>query len=381
MNVQVWSPGDSVTAPVVVCNAHDVASMRIAVAGNAAVRAFQIGPNGSRYTDLLRCFLELREDENWVPSGNFGGTVDSAWITRNLQRLASGLTHWDEASALTAVNLLKAHAADLHPQQVRFLDVVEGLISKVVKRILWGSPLFLAWPPPASARLWWTLSADLAVDVIGIATELKNCFGGAVPANVEPIARWLKSLHRRLTTEMFGGTREQSLLEASAFCEAVSLLHFSRGRYSLATLMCHRAADLMFTSLCASASLIDFTQNKGEGLLVAPVPTQRGPDSRLSLMNCHASLVMASVLPVDTVRETALENLNFTRNRLLLTHAVGTTKQSDTQVHLRSVHAQLKAHGGSAWETACNAYRTGVKLKPTDLFELSDGLMQSLQPI
>lgn len=167
------------------------------------------------------------------------------------------------------------------------------------------------------------------------------------------------------------------MLEASALCAALAAIHYSGSRYSLATLFCHRAADLLFTSICADEGLIDHTQAGGEGALRTAV----GGETKLSLMNCHDALEQASILVINGARRSALLDLNSTRNRLFLTHAIGSTSATDTKNALQVVVGIMTGLGGPDWQSAYKFYRNGFALEALALFELSDGLMQTLQPL
>ena len=173
MTAQFWTSGDQLNAGMVFCRAADADALRAAIQhSGAAVTAFEVSPNGEPYKDLLQCFLALRADPSWVPAGSYEGSLDSAWITRNFHRLAFGLSKWDDTAALGAINLLKQHVTTLHPQQVNFLNFCEGLVSRVLKRLLWGSPLQLAWPPQKAARQWWTMSTDLDAEIASQVADL-----------------------------------------------------------------------------------------------------------------------------------------------------------------------------------------------------------------
>jgi hypothetical protein len=378
MSVQVWSPGEQVKGSVVVCRVADAAALRVSLGKNdEAIACFQVTPNGEVYIDLLRCFLAFRQDPNWVPSGDYQGNLDSAWIARNFQRLAFGLTNWDDSAATGAINILRQYETALHPQQVRFVEFCESLVKKVIRRILWGSPLSLSWPPTPSTRLWWQLNADLAQEITSHISDLKTCFHGSIPPVLQGLNIWLNQLHGRLVMRMFGTSREDAMLEASALCQALAAVHYSGSRYSLAALMSHRAADLLFTSICASQNLIDYTKAYGEGELKTAV----GGKTELSLINCHDALEQASVILMSGTRRTQLLNLNLTRNRLLLTHSMGSTLAAETKTQLTAILGLLRAHGGSDWEAAFNLYRQGIFLRAQDFFELSDGLAQMLSPL
>lgn len=378
MSVQVWSCGELVKESVVVCRVTDAVALRAALGKNdGAVAGFQVTPNGEVYIDLLRCFLEFRQDERWVPSGDYQGNHDSAWVARNFQRLAFGLANWDDSAALGAIDFLLQHEAALHPQQTRFIKFCKSLVIKVIRRILWGSPLLLSWPPATGARLWWQLRADLAQEISSQIGDLKACFHGKIPTVLQGMNIWLNHMHGRLATRMFGTSREDAMLEASALCQALAAVHYSGSRYSLAALLSHRAADLLFTSICASQNLIDYTKAYGEGELKTAVAGK----TELSLLNCHDALEQASVILINGTRRTQLLNLNLTRNRLLLTHSMGSTSAAETKTQLSAIVTLLKAHGGSDWEAAYGLYRQGISLKAQDFFELSEGLTQMLLPL
>ena len=375
MTAQFWMPGDQLNAGKVFCRAADAVALRTAIEHKGAtVTAFEVSPNGEPYKDLLQCFLALQADPSWVPTGSYEGSLDSAWITRNFHRLAFGLSKWNDTEALGAINLLKQHVAALHPQQVKFLNFCEGLVSRVLRRLLWGSPLQLAWPPQRAARQWWMMSTDLDAEIASQKADLNACFFGNVPNNLQGLRIWLNRLHTRLTRQLFGGSREDALTEASALCAALSLVHFTHSRYSLAILLSHRAADLLFTALCSSEGLIDFTKNGGEGELFTPLAGER----QLSLLNCHDALVQAMRISIDQPRRDLLREFNSTRNRLLLTHSLGSPLASDAQLKLRALIVLLKAFGGSDWAAAYDTYRAGVILEARDFFEVSDGLVGTL---
>lgn len=378
MTVQAWAPGDALSAPTVLCRSADVAALQAAILANGGTfAAFQVAPNGDDYIELLRCFLAMRDDANWVPNDASSVTADSAWIVRNLQRLANGLSIWDDNAALGAISTLLYYQGRLHPQQVGFLRFCEGLVSKVIRRLLWGSPMLHSWPPSGATRSWWQLNADLAMEIAGQLTDLKSTFLGSPPAAVQGLVIWLTQLQGRLNTCLTTTSREAAMVEASAFCAAISRMHFMRSRYALATVFCHRAADLLFTSLCATDGLIDFNQAFGDGALKNAVAGEK----KLSLLNCHDAMVQAGTMLPDFARRAVLADLNLTRNRLLLTHGVGSPSQSDTTIGLNALLPILKAHGGADWTTAYTTYTTGVSLSAIALFELSDGLMQTLQPV
>jgi hypothetical protein len=377
MSVQVWSPGESLTEAIVVCRAVEAAALQAAIAAKGgAIDAYQVVPNGEVYLSQLRGFLAIRADKAWVPTGKHLDS-DSAWIIRNFQRLAHGLTHWDDGAALGAVRSLMKNQAALHPQQARFVQFCEPFVTKVIRRLLWGSPLLLAWPPHSSTRLWWQLSGDLAHEVGMQMTDLKNAFHGSIPAALQQLSVWLSQLQGRLNSRLFGAAREDAMLEASALCAALAAIHFSAARYSLATLFSHRAADLLFTSICADEGLIDYRQAGGEGALKSAI----NGETKLSLMNCHDALEQASVILINGARRTALLDLNSTRNRLFLTHAIGSTPSADTKNALQVVVGLMKGLGGADWESAYKYYREGFVLEPISMFELSEGLMQTLQPL
>lgn len=378
MSVQVWSLGEAVSAPLVICRSADAEALRnVITTGGVSVSAFHLSPNGEPYLDLLRCFLALRQDAEWKPNSSSFVTPDTAWITRNFMRLASGLSEWDESAAIAAIDQLLMHESSLHPQQARFVRFCEDLAKKLIRRMLWGSPLLLSWPPAANTRNWWQLSGDLSTEINSLRTELANCFHGTIPTVLHGLSLRLNRLHGRVTSNLFGTNRESAMLEASALCAALATVHYSRSRYSLATLLCHRAADLLFTSICASQNLIDFTKASGDGELRTSIAGR----TDLTLLNCHDALQQASKILFDTVRRKSLSDLNLTRNRLILTHGLGSTSGVETASRLKSVVTLLKLQGGSAWTTAYEEYRMGFSLKPQDFFELCDGLMQTLTPV
>lgn len=378
MTAQFWNPGDQLNAGVVFCRTTDTPALRAVIKNsNSTVTAFEVSPNGEPYKDLLHCFLALRADPSWLPTGSYGGSRDSAWITRNFHRLAYGLSKWDDTAASGAITLLKQHVTTLHPQQVKFLDFCERLLNKVLKRLLWGSPLQLGWPPQKAARQWWTMTTDLEAEIALQLNDLAACFFGNIPSNLQGLRNWLNRLRVRLSNQLFSTSRDIALAEASALCAALSVVHFSHSRYALATLLGHRAADLLFTANCSSAGLIDFTKSGGEGELVVPVSGER----KLSLLNCHDALVQAMCIPTDQVRRDLLWELNLTRNRLLLTHSLGSPIANDARSKLLALVSLLKAFGGTDWEAAYSTYRAGTALKTQDFFEVSDGLIGTLTPL
>jgi hypothetical protein len=380
MTVQFWTLGDQLRAGLVFCRSAETAALRAEIQSSGiAVTAFEVAPNGEPYKDLLHCLLALRADPEWVPAGNYEGSIDSAWITRNFQRLALGLSRWDDAAAASAIKLLKQHVPALHPQQVKFLDFCEGLVSNVIRRLLWGSPLQLAWPPQYAARQWWAMSTDLDTEIASQVRDLKACFHGSVPSNLQGLSVWLNQLRSRLSTQLFGSSREAALTEASALCGALSLVHFTHSRYALATLLAHRAADLLFTAICSGENLIDFTKRGGEGELFTAILSSG--ERHLSLLNCHDALVQAFRVPADQPRRELLSHLNSTRNRLLLTHSLGSPFASDAKTNLQAIVALLKSFGGVDWGVAYNTYRSGAGLRAQDFFEVSDGLVGTLTPI
>lgn len=380
MTAQFWTSGDQLNAEIVFCRSTDAPALRAVIQNaGAPVSAFEVSPNGEPYVDLLHCFLALRADPTWVPTGAYAGSLDSAWITRNFQRLAFGLSKWDDTAAMGAITLLKQHGTALHPQQLKFVNFCEGLVKRLLKRLLWGSPLQLAWPPQKASRQWWSMSTDLDAEIATQVNDLTACFFGSVPSNLQGLLDWLNSLRTRLTKQLFGASRGSALAEASALSAAFALVHFTHSRYSLATLLCHRATDLLFTSICSNEGLIDYTKGGGEGELFTPLPASG--EQQLSLLNCHDALVHASRITADKARRDLLGELNLTRNRLLLTHSLGSPSPADTQAKIPAVVTLLKAFGGPDWVAAYNTYRAGAILKPQDFFEVSDGLVGTLTPL
>ncbi len=380
MTIQVWAPGDEFSAQTILCRSEHADELRAAVlAKRATVTAFQVTPNGEIYIELLRSLLALRHDANWIPDATSSLSLDTFWIVRNLQRLAHGLSKWDDSAAAGAINHLLSNEDKLHPQQVSFVRFCDGLVSKVLRRMLWGSPMLIAWPPVFAATSWWQLGSDLATEIATQIADLKASFHGKPPAAVQGLTVWLGQVQSRLSLNLVGTSREDALVEGSALSAALARIHFSGSRYSLSTVFCHRAADLLFTSRCSSDGLIDWSKANGDGELKIAVAASG--KKMLSLLQCHDAMVQAGTLLPDTVRRTTLKNLNSTRNRLLLTHGMGSPTQSDTKNELPAVVTILKSFGGTNWTTAYAAYSSGLSLSPTSLFEVSDGLMQTLQPI
>lgn len=380
MTIQVWAPGEEFIAQTILCRSEHADALRAAiVARGAAITAFQVTPNGHIYIDLLRSLLALRDDANWIPDATSSLSRESFWIVRNLQRLAYGLSKWDDSAAAGAIRNLLSIEDKLHPQQVNFVRFCDGLVSKVLRRMLWGSPMLIAWPPAFAATSWWQLGSDLATEIATQIADLKACFHGKPPAAVQGLTVWLGQVQSRLSLNLVGASREDALVEGSALSAALARIHFSGSRYSLATVFCHRAADLLFTSRCSSDGLIDWSKANGEGeLKTAVVATGK---KSLSLLQCHDAMVEAGTLLSDAIRKTTLKNLNSTRNRLLLTHGMGSPTQSDTKNELPAVVTILKSFGGTDWTTAYAAYSSDLSVSPASLFEVSDGLMQTLQPI
>ena len=153
MSIQVWIPGESITSEVLLCRSKDADALRAEISKNAvAVSAYQVLPNGEPYIDLLRTYLAL--SKNLPIDGRAGYSFNSILISKSFERLATALTQWDDSGTAAALAELKQHDVSLHPQQSRFLSVCEVLMRKVLRRLLWGSPLHVSWPPAAASRLW-----------------------------------------------------------------------------------------------------------------------------------------------------------------------------------------------------------------------------------
>lgn len=376
MSVQLWSEGQPLMKGVVLCHAEESAALQAAVAAHGgAITAYQVLPNGRAYVGQIQCMLAIQTDPAWSAAAD-DLDAQTTWIVRNFQRLVSGIKTWDDTAMLGAMNLLKGQKT-LHPQQENFLQFFESLVNKVVRRLLWGSPLQTTWPPPNSARLWWAQSSDLAQEVGRHKSDLQKTFLGSVPAALNSLNLWLFELEKRLNSMFFGAPRQAAMLEASALCAGLAGIHFAKARHSMAVLFCHRSADLLFTSMCAGAGLIDFTKAYGEGELRVPIGTKY----ELSLMTCYEAMVQASLIVPNSQQKNSLSNLNATRNRLLLTHGMGSASGTDVQSALQNVVPILKNYGGGSWTTAYNFHRSPPSVAIRDLFELSDGLTQTLQPL
>jgi len=89
---------------------------------------------------------------------------------------------------------------------------------------------------------------------------------GSVPSGLIELSTWLNETCDRLKrlTATRLTTRDDAMLEASAYCSAMAERYLLRGNCGLAVLLLHRSADLLLLRTCAMSNVIDFTSAGGK---------------------------------------------------------------------------------------------------------------------
>jgi len=378
--IQIWTDGESIWGPTVLAHSYDLDSLTHAVSGlqNQEVSAYALTPNSDKYIHLVFCLLAFKHDEKWHQTQNERFPSEAISVAELCYRLVSSLSTWDDRGALSAASGLLTLECKLHPAQVEFIKLIKSMLEDVIRPFLWGSPIQMNWPPSHAYKQWWNLNSSLSKSIKTINSDLKAIFGGKTPQVFMGLSMWLTHLADQFNNRLFvTGDASKATLEASALCYSLATIHYSQGRYSISTLLCHRAAELMFISMNADSGLIDFTKSGGEGELKSAV----NGETRLSLLNCHDALVQASILTSNSLRRQELNDINITRNRLMLTHSLGSPTSSDTKSRLTQVHNILKAQGGTDWEKSVSNYKTKVPLRSIDFFEGFDAIAQGVRKL
>lgn len=382
MTVALWTPGTTVPAgKTVLYKRDDEAEFTQQVKGKITpgTTVYKVLPNGYPFLELLQLYLHHLADSTdaWLEQKS-SVSVDHIWIARNLVRLKTALSTWDDRGAAAALAALEKHQGLLHPDQVQFVEFCKGFVTRLVQPFLWGSPLTLAPTTISKARAWWLLKSDLSIEAAQQLHDLRSRFHGSLPQVLQQsFYRWLTTFQTWLDTKLFVTNQADALREASALCYALAHIHYGLRRYSLGLLYCHRATDLLLFSECAAQGLVNFTANNGAGALSPPI----GLDSMVTLLNCHDSLVANQKMLLNAKRLSAFKDLNNHRNLLLMTHHLGSAPSAIAGSLLNDVGNELRAIGGSGWHASSVAARSLLKLEAHQFFELSSGLMGTLVPV
>ena len=381
--VQIWAPGDIVSANVVLYRFDDEDRFLLDVKPHIGpnVKTYKILPNGYPFLELIRIYFHLLEDpsNDWLDSIDHGADPRYVWLTRNFIRLKISLQSWDDRGALSAIATLLKNSALLHPDQTNFLEFCKSFLEKIFRQILWGSPIALD-PTTSSvmARAWWAQPSALFQETDRQIKELKALFPPPVSrAGQSNLLNWLTILKNWLNSKLITGPPGPALLEASAMCHSLSRIHYSVGRYSLAVLLCHRSADLLLFSECATAGLVDFTANSGGGEYRHPLNNRRA----ITLIDSYETLVHYGHWISNTSRKARFDNLNRHRNHLLLTHYLGSLSAQVAKNLLHDTTNELDTIGGSTWKTARENIFQKIQIQERDFFEISDSLMNVVVPL
>ena len=279
MSVRLWKPGDPIPSDApLYFRAADESSARTAyhLQGNAPLTV-RVAPNGEALLGFIHGYIlaQERQDHAWVTSVDLGQyefptrsiLIGCTEIVRGLRDYSSERVGAACGSVEQQVKRLTATYTHCLPQH---LTTAIGCIADFARDVLsvleYGSPFVHTRSIPAN-KDWWSNPPSLLTRMQHFSRAISGRFGlGSVPSGLIELSTWLNETCDRLKrlTATRLTTRDDAMLEASAYCSAMAERYLLRGNCGLAVLLLHRSADLLLLRTCAMSNVIDFTSAGGK---------------------------------------------------------------------------------------------------------------------
>ncbi|MEA9589197.1 hypothetical protein VC279_19910 [Xanthomonas sp. WHRI 10064A] len=241
----------------------------------------------------------------------------------------------------------------------------QGLLSE------WSQPGFFVHDThDSSNKNWWKNSPSLGSSIFRTSELFRTTVTGTHGEAFKEVRSWLDGLRGEVLKLHLGGNAAYSggviRSEGSAFRIASAFLTFSfdlhmdQGRYVLALMCLHRAAEWMMASLCDSNKMLVYTNKSG-------------PRLRSSNESLTYSALLLELLAADSTalkgKEKEFESLNSWRNLLVYTHHMSAPKPDDAKDLLSVVRSTLPALGGKDWRDCLTVLKRPFPVQIADLID------------
>lgn len=350
-----------------------------------------VKPNGEMQLGLIHAYIvaSSRSDTGWIENTNFGSHErHTRRILELIGEIIFGLRDLSSERVGNAAIALE-HIISLIPSSRRTsthntLHIAAGYLAELTQQCLacleYGSP-FSHTIVSDSNKAWWSQMPSLIGVVRAKKIEIPKKFGNVVPKGLSAIDIWLTNILARLvrlTTQSAKIQRNDTFLEASAYCAALAERYLLRGSASLALLFLHRSADFCLLHVCSKHNnIVDWSFHGGR----FDRNVVRGNDTTISLGNSIDVVDSMNLLSPDANRTASFVELNGWRNQLIQTHYLSDIADSEARNMFRKVRPHLENIGGADWKMARDIYLRGIPLSLTDFLDIDGSLTSTFEVV
>lgn len=392
MQARFWHVGDPIPASNVPLffKVSDQAPAIAAIGSSGFVpSAYVVLPNGEPFIDLVGPYVQWLEQANVraiVLNDYSPSAVPVSDIVRLCSTICEGLESYAADQVIAACTSLSTLLAIL-PADKRSLvpprldaaaEFVREFAASCLKPLEYGTP-FVHMGTSSQHKSWWKVRPSHRSVLARYKSRRAIDFAGH-PGALAAVDRWLDTMCSRLdrlhAVPLTPATRQDAIVEASAYCAALAERHLMRSHQGQAVLHLHRALDLLLFGLCDQHGLVVHTQHGGRYAPSFVPPT--GSD-RITLTSSFAAV--KSRLAHHPTRESDFVNVNDWRNLLIHTHYMTGLDDATTRDIFSKIRPHMHALGGSQWLEANVAYLRGVQMTVADLLDVDESLSSTVQRV
>ncbi|AXF12989.1 hypothetical protein [Paraburkholderia caledonica] len=358
---QPWTPDSVLKGPHLLYDAAQEDRLCTALKANSAnPLTYKLKPNGTQFSAVIWAFLCFRDDasRSWFLREAESEEAAVYHLINETQNLAAALANIASENVLFSADRILAAKIAL-PNDFRWVvELIRDMAFELFPVLAYGSAYSFSHMAEHN-RAWWRFPPKFDKSVAEFQRRFNRVWHQGVPTQIAPIENWLGALRRRLLgfhspSITAPVSRTDAVREASAYCGAMAEQQLLMGHRALALVTLHRAADLLFFSLCIDKSLIDFTANFSGGWYASGI----GASSPEVSLKTSAKLVDSYLSP-DPSRLPAFDELNKWRNQLIYTHYLSDVEDSELRRLFALCRPHLERLGGRQWIAARDALLSG----------------------
>lgn len=391
ISVKFWTPGDGlahIDLHLLVKSTDIYQFIAEARTVSCVPLAYEISPAIEQSVGLIWVHLRTPENISCRDTGN-DNCIERTLFRRfcdNLKNIAEGIYNFcpttvDIACRDSRTLLNQRSFGDALGNSSHRISLLIEYIADFAREVLQvlESEAPIIHNSPTASKDWWTRQISFAQSAEKYLRRFEKDFGSPIPEGLSGFYIHLSDVVANLrllqATPPTLSNIVRSLAESSAYCAAIAERCLLRGNTGRSVLLFHRAADLLFFSLCADNNLIDFSRRGGAYRTARPYSSS----NLITLKNSMQQL--DSVLSSSTARDQCFDVLNSWRNILMETHSMSAPSEDCVRTLLIEARTYLTHLGGSTWSRSVATYSKGFSIPATSIIDPDNKLPDSIKPI
>lgn len=392
MLARIWNVGDPIQrsdAPLFFKVSDQSAALAAILASECCPPAYAVAPNGEPLIELIGPYVQWLQSPSLrtiVLADYSSSAAPVADVLGLCASVCTGLREYAADKVISAcsdlsslLTCLPATKRGLVPPKLGLTaEFLRDFATDCLKPLEYGTP-FVHMGTSQQHKKWWTASASHRAVLGRYKKRYKVDFGG-MPGALKAVDQWLDAVDARISRLQASpptpASRQDAIVEASAYCGAIAERHLMRSHQGQAILHLHRSLDLLLFSVCDARRMIDHTQHGSQ--YAASFAPSKG-SNRISLTNSLDAV--GPYLSQHPTRESEFVNLNEWRNLLMHTHYMSGLDDTTARQLFRTIRPHLLALGGSQWREAHEVHLRGVELSLVDLLDVDQSLSSAVQHV